>query len=756
MNNSSKLPTMNGPHARGVGSIFSNLMLLLMAFALLAFVAFEYLGATLNTRVQNDFLAIADAKRDQIERMLNERIGDSQVLAQRTPVHQALHAGNGPLNLHTARISLDKVFNQMAESYGYHDIRLLDRNLNVLQALEEEPSSPEEIAVFRTAIETRRMQMVDIHFSGQNEPAVGIVQPVFQDGDSRQSVIGLVYLEMDMKGQVYPNLIHLPMEEKSAESLLLRRDGDQVTYLSPLRYESRSESTLVRRPVNTLDSAAAMALRASTATLVEGKDYRGVDVLAAVVPIEGTNWVLEVKADKDEIDAPVHRLGYGILIGTLLLSGMTSVGAWLMWRAKQSELNLIQQAVNARYTAARQASLDGYMVYDENATIIDVNERTERMTGYTRDELIGKTIGEINKQLTHEQILNVIRRIRKNGAERLRTRWQAKDGHLIDVEISASYMPDPLGDTYHSFAHDIGPQLTAQRRIEKLNRFYYFLSHANASIFNLKSVNEVLDTVCREAVTDGGFQLGWVGMLDEAAGRIWPTFVHGEAVEYVQNLVITTDPDLPTSKGPAWTSMVEQRVIHTDDFQADPRTAAWHDMARQHNIHASAAVPVLVSGKAIGSINFYSSEKHYFDAELTALIEELGRNISLALQAIEARNQQQHAAEALFASESRYRQLFESAPTPTMVFSLSTRQVRSINQAHKHVFGYSLDDTPDQASWFAQVYPDPAVRAHISEHYECDILRAVEGGRGPSFTPRRTFVCAARMDRTGHSWAASA
>jgi len=71
------------------------------------------------------------------------------------------------------------------------------------------------------------------------------------------------------------------------------------------------------------------------------------------------------------------------------------VGGRLLWRAKQAEAGAARLALDARYTAARQTSIDGYLVLDEDGRVVEVNAALLRMTGFAHEELLKRPIREL-------------------------------------------------------------------------------------------------------------------------------------------------------------------------------------------------------------------------------------------------------------------------------------------------------------------------------------------------------------------------
>ena len=170
----------------------------------------------------------------------------------------------------------------------------------------------------------------------------------------------------------------------------------------------------------------------------------------------------------------------------------------------------------------------------------------------------------------------------------------------------------------------------------RLSTLNLFVKTVNAALFDFREPEEVLDRICRRAVTDAGFIVAWVGVQDDRRRRVAPMCAHGPAAGFASELVITLDPDLATSRCPTRRCMVERRTVYVDDFLTDPTTQPWRDLAVKYGIRSSASAPLIVRGRARRAVTFYSSTPGYFDVAARAVLDECVERISLTLAAHEA------------------------------------------------------------------------------------------------------------------------
>ena len=108
---------------------------------------------------------------------------------------------------------------------------------------------------------------------------LGLLVPLLDAQDGGRP-IGVVVLEIDPNTYLYPFIQRWPTPSETAETLLIRREGNEAVFLNELKFQKNTALTL-RIPVESRDVPAVKAALGEEG-IVEGIDYRGVPVLAAV------------------------------------------------------------------------------------------------------------------------------------------------------------------------------------------------------------------------------------------------------------------------------------------------------------------------------------------------------------------------------------------------------------------------------------------------------------------------------------------
>jgi PAS domain S-box-containing protein len=106
---------------------------------------------------------------------------------------------------------------------------------------------------------------------------------------------------------------------------------------------------------------------------------------------------------------------------------------------KQIVAALAEQAETHR--ALLSTTLDGIIEADEQANILDVNHGYCQMLGYTREELIGKNVAAIEAKEDPNEVVRHTRQMLREGGGHFEGRHRAKDGRLIDFDVSITYIP---------------------------------------------------------------------------------------------------------------------------------------------------------------------------------------------------------------------------------------------------------------------------------------------------------------------------
>ncbi len=116
-----------------------------------------------------------------------------------------------------------------------------------------------------------------------------------------------------------------------------------------------------------------------------------------------------------------------------------------------------------QYHGLIDGTIDGFALLDLTATIVDVNDRYCELTGWSRDELIGRRLDELDATSDPTDVARRAARIAVTGGEVFETdQWHA-DGTTWPSEVSITYS-SASGGRFFVFVRDLtDTRLAAQR-----------------------------------------------------------------------------------------------------------------------------------------------------------------------------------------------------------------------------------------------------------------------------------------------------
>jgi PAS domain S-box-containing protein len=138
-------------------------------------------------------------------------------------------------------------------------------------------------------------------------------------------------------------------------------------------------------------------------------------------------------------------------------------GEFLGYRGSDTDITE-HKSKEIEYASIIQTTQDGFWTCDASKRITDVNEAFCRMLGYTRNEIIGMSISDFKISPSPDELEERVLEVIRKGGARFRSRYRHKDGHAIDVEVSARHHLS-LMDRFFVFTRDITEQLQLQAQL---------------------------------------------------------------------------------------------------------------------------------------------------------------------------------------------------------------------------------------------------------------------------------------------------
>lgn len=237
--------------------------------------------------------------------------------------------------------------------------------------------------------------------------------------DDQKRPVAVLVLRTDADEELYPLIQAWPLPSASAETLLLRREGQGVLFVNVLRHGSNPALTL--RIALSCTNVPAIQAALGRVGFFEGQDYRGVDVLSYVQPVPGSPWFMVSKIDRREIFAEVRFRGMVIVmlvaLGTIIAVLLTvAVGSAQrrqlyegLYRAERA-----QREIREEIRATLYGIGDGVIATDAAGCVTRMNPVAEQLTSWRESEALGRPLNDVFRTInetTRVQASNPVDRV---------------------------------------------------------------------------------------------------------------------------------------------------------------------------------------------------------------------------------------------------------------------------------------------------------------------------------------------------------
>ncbi|MBI2419146.1 MAG: PAS domain S-box protein, partial [Ignavibacteriales bacterium] len=401
---------------------------------------------------------ITDLKQSQIEQWLKQRNADVKLVAQSPFFIKGIEQWLKDTGNVQLKLDIIELLKPVKKEQGYENIILAASNgqllVSVKPGFEDIDTLPKQNIL--EATQKGEIVFTDIYWcKAENRVHYDIITPVINSG---KKTIAVLLFRRDLKSFLYPLLHTWPMPSKSAETYLVRVEGDSVHFLNNLRF-LKNTAMKFRIPLARTEVTAVQAVLGRTG-IFEGVDYRGVEVLADMRRIPAANWIMVSKIDISEIYSGLY-ITAGVIFGfSIFLIIICGVGFALIYNSQQKKIflelyskekELWQQ--QEKFEVTINSFGDGVITADSNGKIQYLNKMAEELTGWNFREARGRMLGEVYTVKNEEtgQIANdILEKVNKQGIIKElanHTILTSKSGKEIPVMDTGAPIYDNDGST---------------------------------------------------------------------------------------------------------------------------------------------------------------------------------------------------------------------------------------------------------------------------------------------------------------------
>ena len=385
--------------------------------------------------------AIAESRAREIGNWLKHRAAEAEFLRGNPRLHEMFHQWQNHGDQASLGVLLARAI-EFRKANEYAAAFVLDAQAEIIAR--EGPAGsgtpPALKAVALKALATGQTQRTEIYRveSAAMKERIDFAIPL--TGRKKQSQ-GVVVLRVDPLEHLFPLLRQWPVETRSGESVLVRRDGERIVNMSKPALNSRIAA------VPAAERHRLLLLRATQDDAVIGRaidaiDSSGTSVLGAARRVAGSDWILVARINRAEFLEQFYQEALWIALGGLLLC-MTAVAVAKTLRTRDA----LALAVAERDAQAVQlnalklldlitgSSTDAIFAKDSNGRYLYANNEVCRTTGRSRQEIIGQDDIALFGRATGEPLM-------------ARDAQTMRENRTVEFEESVETMRGPC--IYHS------------------------------------------------------------------------------------------------------------------------------------------------------------------------------------------------------------------------------------------------------------------------------------------------------------------
>ncbi len=343
---------------------------------------------------------------------------------------------------------------------------------------------------------------------------------------------------------------------------------------------------------------------------------------------------------------------------------------------------------------------DSIVISNKSGKIVYANSQTEKLFGYTREDMIGEAIEILmpehfhEKHQKHRSKFFTDPRIRPMGSG-LDLTGRSKDGSQFPVEISLA--PWKNGDELLVVCtlRDV----TLQKQIrEDLKKNLAQLAKKNLYERIINSVNKgIAQSIDTRDILENAVEV--MSKNIEGADVVSIYFVEGneavlKAYRGFPPSYIKKAGRIPYGKGFMWKAVIEGKpILYCADADQDEVIGP---LGRKLGTKSYASIPIMHGGKAVGVININSLKKNAFNKDELKLLETIVPQIEGIIRIAQV-------TEALRQSEDRYRILFDQSPVGVYIFDkelnvtqCNRRMVEILQSSYENIIGRNIRALKDK------------------------------------------------------------
>ena len=345
-----------------------------------------------------------------------------------------------------------------------------------------------------------------------------------------------------------------------------------------------------------------------------------------------------------------------------------------------TERKLLEQSLRlTQFSIDRAAESVFWMT--PNGKIVYVNDAACRTLGYTREEIIGKTLTDIDANFPAAAWPTHWEDVKRRKTFSFETDYKTKDGRLLKTEVTVNYIQFEGREYKSATMRDITERKRAEEALANENKHSHLLAVLGRELGEADTKKAAALSVLNAAGKVLDWDCGWLRIWN-ATTQEWRDIVAFDLIDGVKQEVTFNGVSMSRLSNIVQQALERPQLLlrQSEDDSTEILTVFGNGRRSLSLIFA----PIRLGNQLIGMLSVQSYKHHAYDAAALEIIQALADHCAGAMFRLRYQ-------ESLRQSEVRFKTFFESAPEAIFVLATGEDAGRIIdaNPFAEEIHGYA-------------------------------------------------------------------
>ncbi|BAZ27649.1 multi-sensor signal transduction histidine kinase [Cylindrospermum sp. NIES-4074] len=315
----------------------------------------------------------------------------------------------------------------------------------------------------------------------------------------------------------------------------------------------------------------------------------------------------------------------------LVTSGQDEVLAIVRDITERKQAELALRSLAQKFAKAFSCSPDSITISTvKEGRFIEVNDSFVRLSGYERDEAIGRTAFELNIWVDEGDRQKLLHELQTKGIVRnLEVEFRQRSGEVIIALISAEIIDLDGISCLLAVHHDITERKQAEAQLHLCAKRDRLLAETLVRIRSSLNLEQILQTTVSEVRQFLQVERVFIGLKDSLLGA--KTVAESVDPHYPSILDWSTDDEAYIQE--LKTLLTTNRVLVEEDTSKISISSKLRTHYQQFQTRASLGVPIILGDELLGALiaNQCTGTRHWQPMEID-LLQQMSEQLAIAIQ----------------------------------------------------------------------------------------------------------------------------